>query len=1170
MSKIKNLPSKTVLSDDDIFYVADTDVAVAGDRKIKTSDLKDSIKPTNAETKAAYEANVDTNAYTDADKSKLNGIEDGATTDQSANEVDFTSQSGLVSSNVQEAIDEVNNSKEPKITKNTAFNKDFGTIANTIVQGNDERLSTAYKITVKKNPGAGQFASIHDAAIHASTIATTSVPVQINVGPGVYEEDTIVVNENIWVRGERDATIVRPTNPNNDIFVLSSTCGVAQMKVEGAIGANAAAFRRVGGNTDSAIQLIDFGSNTNLVAVDSTAGVPSVLVESCRIDSTSEFQNGFSIVGNGQGTLIIDACTGEISGTGVNCDNLIYGSGSNNQIVLMACNFRVEGLATVQNGLYIYDGISVYCSAVNLIRFENGLHVPNIGLGPILNIANLSLSRPRQKSIMIDSPSATGHIFAVTSIEDTSVNNTNVKLVLTETNQDGVAIITNGDIKQILSSENTLNQSKLSREEATLGLLEGGELFDDPTGLPLDIVVRAGNGFLVGTDNQAKEVSWEDTILSLPADSEQFININQSGIPIYTESAPDDYSKNIPIGRIITSTDRVVGVEDVRMFLKHHGNLMERADREKFGTLVANGCVTSFNAGESSGTDLALNVSPGVVYLGSTRKKPVGGDGLGFFTLIQDAPGSLNPISRPLPGVVSTFSSDKYDDGSYSGVLANVPAGKYVKHVLLLRGDEATEAYTFVYGQELFDDLPAAQAGPLPQLPDAVSNNLSLTITVAHIITQAGGTAPEEIANITPRVGFAAAALTSGSGGGDHGTLSGLSDDDHQQYLPRTGIRPMQGNLDMGNNEIINNTTINGVSITNHGARHAPGSSDPIPTAAPTTNLNGNTGNSVGSANSVSRSDHTHEIDTATVTVGGLMSSADKSKLDGIESGATADQAASEVPYDNTVSSLEATDVKTAIDEVSADVNTNSSNLSTHLSPTGTKHNGNQITYQRADGSKKAISASSDDVESAITDLDDNKLNRDGTQSMTGNLNMNNNEIANASAINGKTFDSVNNDIQSVGSQNLAGTSSKLANADHQHDFFSVVNYTQVENSAVISSSSNTAATVSLTLQVIAPVSGFYHLTWYFEYSNSGTGGDTLSKVLYVENGNEELMKLQHELSDSNGNDFGGGGSDQTIPVSGFKYIELTAGTHTFNLTIGGINNIGYQRRRRLAAWRVR
>ncbi len=60
----------------------------------------------------------------------------------------------------------------------------------------------------------------------------------------------------------------------------------------------------------------------------------------------------------------------------------------------------------------------------------------------------------------------------------------------------------------------------------------------------------------------------------------------------------------------------------------------------------------------------------------------------------------------------------------------------------------------------------------------------------------------------------------------------------------------------------------------------------------------------------------------ATTSLAGLLVATDKTKLDGIETGATADQNANEVPYNNTTSGLTATDVQAAIDEVEGRIDT--------------------------------------------------------------------------------------------------------------------------------------------------------------------------------------------------------------------------------------------------------
>lgn len=73
-----------------------------------------------------------------------------------------------------------------------------------------------------------------------------------------------------------------------------------------------------------------------------------------------------------------------------------------------------------------------------------------------------------------------------------------------------------------------------------------------------------------------------------------------------------------------------------------------------------------------------------------------------------------------------------------------------------------------------------------------------------------------------------------------------------------------------------------------------------------------------------------------------------------------------------------------------------------HLDGGTSKHDATEIDYERADGSKVSIQASSDNVESALSDLDDNKLARSGSQAMTGNLNMGNNNITNVNLVDGR------------------------------------------------------------------------------------------------------------------------------------------------------------------------
>lgn len=62
----------------------------------------------------------------------------------------------------------------------------------------------------------------------------------------------------------------------------------------------------------------------------------------------------------------------------------------------------------------------------------------------------------------------------------------------------------------------------------------------------------------------------------------------------------------------------------------------------------------------------------------------------------------------------------------------------------------------------------------------------------------------------------------------DHGSLLGLTDDDHPQYLPLSGIRPMAGDLDMGTNDVTNVGLVDGVDVSAHASRHVSGGADQI------------------------------------------------------------------------------------------------------------------------------------------------------------------------------------------------------------------------------------------------------------------------------------------------------------------------------------------------------
>lgn len=87
----------------------------------------------------------------------------------------------------------------------------------------------------------------------------------------------------------------------------------------------------------------------------------------------------------------------------------------------------------------------------------------------------------------------------------------------------------------------------------------------------------------------------------------------------------------------------------------------------------------------------------------------------------------------------------------------------------------------------------------------------------------------------------------------------------------------------------------------------------------------------------------------ATTSVAGFLSAADKTKLDAVETGATADQSAAEVSYDNSDGGLTATNVKAALDEL--DAASGGGGTSDHGALTGLGDD-DHAQYARTDGTR--------------------------------------------------------------------------------------------------------------------------------------------------------------------------------------------------------------------------
>ncbi len=164
---------------------------------------------------------------------------------------------------------------------------------------------------------------------------------------------------------------------------------------------------------------------------------------------------------------------------------------------------------------------------------------------------------------------------------------------------------------------------------------------------------------------------------------------------------------------------------------------------------------------------------------------------------------SLIPLLSLLPGEEDGYNVDAFSDGLDGRTLfvnaesSLTDAARYY-NAGQVRANTLYEQFQDVYSQidlkvdtvqEQIDNVSLA-ASDIP-ISDAGAVYSSSTVEGAL----------QEVMNLVARAGT------------DHGALLGLADDDHTQYLPRTGVRAMTGTLNMGSNTITGVTTLTANSI---------------------------------------------------------------------------------------------------------------------------------------------------------------------------------------------------------------------------------------------------------------------------------------------------------------------------------------------------------------------
>lgn len=490
-------------------------------------------------------------------------------------------------------------------------------------------------------------------------------------------------------------------------------------------------------------------------------------------------------------------------------------------------------------GVVVQDGATFHAEVLQIEGMAVAFSSPAVGLAPNFRI-NVSLS---DNTIDISQlhPTATGSIIG--TAEYSKVTITSPALSVTYNDSVVPGFISPGAIYFGDTNSTVTNCHELLDSTPGMGKLSGGDI----TGTGgLGISVSAGLGYLMVTDypvHTIRYITWSTTPITLIADTTNYIYVNNAGVVSTSGSRPDILTA-INLGSVRATSTPVNGLEFINKtyFKDHHGpNHIDDSMRYGYGAAYVSGSLVTADGSRQ------LAITSGEYYIATNHFVPAGQVSPATWWAYYHVAGSFVRASQ------TVVDNAQYDNMT---ALTPIPASEFAKHSLYICGDGSVETYMLVYAQATYATLLEAQVASLPLPP---SWFISGVVSIASIIVQQGVATVAEVRSERPIFGQGSTAI---SGTTDHGSLSGLADDDHLQYLLVNGTRAMSGNLSLGSNQIVSVSTVNGVVVEAHGSRHLPSGADPLTTAAPITALTATGANAIGTANSFARSDHVHAVST--------------------------------------------------------------------------------------------------------------------------------------------------------------------------------------------------------------------------------------------------------------------------------------------------------------------
>jgi hypothetical protein len=394
-------------------------------------------------------------------------------------------------------------------------------------------------------------------------------------------------------------------------------------------------------------------------------------------------------------------------------------------------------------------------TGLDIQDWNNAIYVPNTGLGPRFRIVGSMIHGSVNNDFLIQNTLTQGRFQGIADHNKITNNSEDFYWNFLD-DTDGENDVTR-KLSVTFADGTHTDASTLIFQGSPMGLLSGGTI-TIVSGRTIN--TSAGYGYLAGqTDNSIiKRYDWVDGLLTLSAETDNYIYISNNGTLVANSGLPDPFY-NIIMGRVVTNATGIELIDASPYNAQHTPNLLSSFNRQALGPVYSTGSIVT-----TGSTSFTLDVTAGSYWLSENNFTPTGGTPISFTQYYNNG---LVWV-RSATTFVNNFQYNKNENS-----LSALTTSYYTKHTLYVVGEGINEEYFLVLGQQEYATLVEAEAAPLPLPPDYFTDGV---VSIASVYVQQGFGGIVQIEDIRPVIGFKSSGVNATS---VHGNLLGLTAVNH-------------------------------------------------------------------------------------------------------------------------------------------------------------------------------------------------------------------------------------------------------------------------------------------------------------------------------------------------------------------------------------------------------